>query len=310
MSERRRPSFCIVGGDGAIGCALAGALRAKGVETVSSTRRALRDHNAQFHLDLSGDLAGLRLPASDVVVLTASVTRLAECRAAPEMARHVNVDAQIMLAERALKSGAFVIFLSTAQVFDGTRPNVVPQEKPAPRSVYGRLKAAAEAELLRLGDGIAIIRLGKVIGRHLRLFETWRDDLSHGRSIDAFADLTMAPIAMAKVVAGIERTGLARASGLWHLAGREDISYVDAARHLAARLGADAALVRIASAAAAGIPAEERPPHTALAGGETEAVTKVAIGDARTELDIGLGFADWSVGQQAAGRDAKDEFGE
>ena len=66
--------------------------------------------------------------------------------------------------------------------------------------------------MLRLGGEVAVIRLSKVIGRHLPLFETWRRELLCGRTVDAFNDLRMAPISMPKVVAGIEAIGRKRAN--------------------------------------------------------------------------------------------------
>lgn len=294
MSDCSGARFCIIGGDSAIGSALGERLRARGAIVSSSTRRELVDAAKQFRLDLRSDLADFSIPECDVVVLAASMTRLAECRLNPEAARRVNFDAQIALAQQAVNRGAFVVFLSTNAVFDGTKTCVSPEEAPSPRTVYGRLKAEAEKELLRLGGEVSVVRLSKVIGRHLPLFETWRSELLRGVTIDAFGDHVMAPIAMIKVIAGIERIGLRRASGIWHLGGREDISYVEAARHLASRLRADEALVRTASAAVAGIPENERQAHTALAPGEIKAMTGIRIDSARAELDIGLGFADWS----------------
>jgi dTDP-4-dehydrorhamnose reductase len=294
MSEHERTRFCIIGGDGAIGSALEKRLRARGVAARSSTRRESVDPTTQFSLDLRGDLTDVAIPECDVIVLAATMAKLADCRADPETARRVNVDAQVNLARRAARSGAFVVFLSTSQVFDGTRSSVAPDETPAPRSLYGRLKAEAEMKLLQLDGEVAVIRLSKVIGRHLLLFESWRRELLRGKTINAFEDLVMAPIAMEKVVAGIETIGLRRLRGVWHLGGREDMNYVEAGRHLARRLGADEALVCAASAAAAGIPADERPAHTALARGELEAITGIRIENAGTELDIGLGLGDCS----------------
>ncbi len=294
MSEHERTRICIIGGDGAIGSALEKSLRARGVVARSSTRRELVDQMIQFSLDLRDDLNDVAIPECNVLILAAAMAKLADCRADPETARRVNVDAQVDLARRAITNGAFVVFLSTSQVFDGTSICMTPEEAPAPRSVYGRLKAEAEMQLLQLGGEVAVIRLSKVIGRHLVLFESWRRELLRGKTINAFEDLVMAPIAMAKVVAGIETIGLRRLRGLWHLGGREDMNYVEAGRHLARRLGADEALVCADSAAAAGIPADERPAHTALASGELEAITGIRIESAETELDIGLGLGDCS----------------
>ncbi len=189
----------------------------------------------------------------------ASITRLADCRADPLNTWRVNVEAQARIAEQALSRGAFVIFPSTTQVFDGSRAFPKPEDPCSPGTIYGQQKVEAESALLRHGNGVAVVRLGKVIGRHLKLFESWRRDLARGETINAFDDLVMAPIAMTKVVNGLATLGSKRASGIWHLCGRDDISYFDAAEHLASRLGARASLVRPTSAAEAGIPVEERP---------------------------------------------------
>ena len=290
MREPERTRFCVIGGDGAIGSALEKSLRSRGVPAVFSTRRGVVDPMTQFPIDLRGDLTEVAIPECDVLILAAAMTRLSDCRSDPEAARRVNVDAQVHLASRAARNGAFVVFLSTNQVFDGTRSHVAPEEPPSPRSSYGKLKAEAESKLLQLGGEVAVIRLTKVIGRHLPLFESWRRELLCGNVINAFEDLVMAPIAMPKVVAGIEVAGLQRMQGMWHLSGREDLSYFEAGRYLARRLNVDEALVCAASAAAAGVPEDERPAHTAMALAGIEAITGIRIENAETELDIGLGF--------------------
>ena len=270
------------------------SLSAQRIEAIASTRRQPVDRQNEFYLDLGADLPELSFSARDVVILAASMTRLAECRLEPELARRVNVDAQVLIAERAVKNGAFVVFLSTNQVFDGTKSGVGPEEPRSPRSIYGKLKAEAELKLSRLGDSVAIVRLSKVVGPHLDLFQRWRRELSRGEAIEAFEDLFLAPIAMAKVVAGVELIGFGgwAASGIWAVL--SEISYLQAGRHLACRLGADARLVVSASAAKAGIPVEERPPRVSLAPGNLETAIGVRIGDALEELDVGLGFADWA----------------
>jgi len=286
------PRFCIAGGDGAIGAALRARLQARGIETIWSSRRA--DTREAFHLDLRNPDFGTRLCAGDVVVLAAAMTSLAACREDPFAARQANVDAPLALARQARDAGAFLVFPSTNQVFDGAILDPAPDAPTTPRSIYGKLKAEAEARLVELGSGVAILRLGKAIGPHLGLFGAWRGDLSAGRPIKAFSDLIMAPIAMVKIACALERIGAARAAGFWHLSGGEEIDYASAARHVAARLGADAGLVIPALAAEAGIPDEERPPHVRLAPGDIARIVGFSGADARSELDIGLGFAAWN----------------
>jgi dTDP-4-dehydrorhamnose reductase len=287
VSDRERLRYCVIGGEGVIGAALVHDLRCGGVNVTWSTRRKPTNAKQEFFLDLA-DPCLPPLPQADVVLLTASVTRIADCRSDPLNTWRVNVEAQARIAEAALAKKAFVVFLSTTHVFDGSRAFPKPEDPCSPCSVYGQQKAEAESALLVLGNELAVVRLGKVIGRHLALFENWRRDLLRGETITAFDDLVMAPIAIAKIVTGLKELGSKRASGIWHLCGREDLSYFDAAEHLACRLGARASLVRRASAVKAGITIDERPTHSALAPGGIEEIAGVKIGDARAELDLGL----------------------
>jgi len=288
-----RTHICIVGGDSAIGRALRDHLIAQGLSPLVSSRRRTAEQNG-FFLDMEHSSVEALFRDCDVVVLVAAITRLADCRTHPGLARRVNVEAPIELAKRAFDHGATVIFLSTNQVFDGSLPSVAPENPLSPRSVYGKLKAEAENGLRALGGSLAVVRLGKVVGPNLALFETWETELAAGRTVRAFDDLKMAPIAIGKVAHGLERIASRRATGTFHLGCLEEISYADAARHLALRLGADPACVLKALAAESGIPDEERPAHVSLAPGQTVALTGFECNVARAELDVGLGFEPWA----------------
>jgi dTDP-4-dehydrorhamnose reductase len=293
----RTPRFCIIGGDGAIGVALRARLDASGIASIRSSRR--QHSRDTFHLDLRKPELGVQLREDDVVVLAAAMTNLASCREDPAAARQANVAAPVSLARQAREVGAFVVFPSTNQVFDGARIDPEPDTPVAPRSTYGKLKAEAEARLAELGPDVAILRLGKAIGPHLGLFESWRHDLLAGKPIKAFDDLVMAPIAMIKVACALERIGTLRAGGVRHLSGGTEVDYASAARHFATRIGAAENLVVPALAAEAGIPEPERPPHARLAVGDIERIIGFAGADARNELDIGLGFVAWDAKEPA-----------
>jgi dTDP-4-dehydrorhamnose reductase len=287
------PRFCIIGSDGAIGVALHARLDALGIPTIRSSRR--QHSRDALHLDLRKPDLGVRLCENDVVVLAAAMTNLASCREDPAAARQANVEAPFSLARQAREAGAFVVFPSTNQVFDGAQIDPEPDTPVAPRSTYGKLKAEAEARLAELGPDVAILRLGKAIGPHLGLFASWRCDLLAGRPIKAFGDLVMAPIAIVKVACALERIGMLRAGGVRHLSGGTEVDYASAARHFAARIGALENLVVPALAAEAGIPESERPRHARLAAGDIEKIVGFAGADARRELDIGLGFVAWDA---------------
>jgi len=59
-------------------------------------------------------------------------------------AKKVNVDASGILAKLAAQSNAYLIYISTDYVFDGTSPPYNEQSKPNPLNNYGKLKLEGE----------------------------------------------------------------------------------------------------------------------------------------------------------------------
>lgn len=254
----------VVGGDSLIGAALAAALRARGDEVTSTSRREDRQAGV-VRLDLADAeaVASVDLPRADVAFLCAAMTRIADCRAAPELARRVNAEAPAVLATRLVAAGTRVVFLSTAAVLDGSAPLMAADSPAAPRSAYGRDKADAEAAILAL-EGAAVVRFGKVVGASWGLVDDWIGKLSCGDPVSAFSDQRFAPLAVSDAVRVLLAVGDNGEGGVFQASGAADVSYAELARHLAGRIGADAALVREGSAAESGIPASEITPYASL----------------------------------------------
>ena len=254
----------VVGADGQIGRELLGRLRAAGRPAVGTSRRA---GGVALHLDLAADSRAWELPDRVAVAyLCAAVTSVDGCRRDPAGAAAVNVAGTLALADRLRDRGAHLVFLSTNLVFDGSRPHVPEDAAPAPRTAYGRQKAAAEADLLAAG-GATVVRLTKVLPPGWPLLTGWADALRREEPVSAFSDLRIAPIPLGFAAEVLVRAGAARPGGVVHVSGDEDVSYAAVARELAARLGVPAGRVREGPAAAAGVPPEAAPPHTTLAVG-------------------------------------------
>lgn len=253
----------VVGIDGSVGAALATALAADGWSVAGTSRRGRPD---ALPLDLAGGLGEAdRLPAADAVFLCAAMTRQAECRADPVRAARINRDAPVRLARAAAGGGGRLILLSTSAVFDGRVPRRPAEDAPCPLNEYGRLKAEAEAGVL--AEGGTVVRLTKILHRGLPLFRDWSERLGRKEPVEAFADLFLAPIPLDHAVDGLIRIGRSAAGGIFQLSATHDIAYAEAARHIARGLGVPEDLVRDATAAAAGIPAADRPASTSLDAG-------------------------------------------
>lgn len=249
----------IVGGDGLIGRALAAELERAGAHVVRTTRRP---EAGGLRLDLAADPQTAALPPDlDVAYLCAARSRVQDCAVDPEGTLRVNVTHTVALAARLVTAGAFVVFPSTSQVFDGSRPCRRTCEAVCPVTEYGRQKAEAEHALLALDGRVAILRLTKVIGPGMPLLWGWAQAVRRGEPVHPFSDAVMAPVPLSCGVQALHRLGGCRAAGLWQLSADRDISYEAAARHLCDRVGVGHELVRPVRAEASGTPP---PRHTTL----------------------------------------------
>ena len=257
----RRSRALVIGADGVIGRALAARLVASGWSVTGTSRRG----GAALPLDLAAENAAEAvLPDADVAYFVAAISRFADCDAAPDLARLVNVTAPIAIAGRLAARGTRVILLSTSAVFDGLEPRVPADRSVSPATVYGHLKAEAEAVFLAFGDGAAVLRLTKVLHPDMPLMRRWVETLSAGGTVSAFSDMTLAPVTLGHAVDALVRVAGDASGGIYQASARSDISYFDAVRHIARRLGVGADRVVSARAADHGIPLAQRPPFSSL----------------------------------------------
>ena len=281
--------FLIVGGDSEIAAATAFYMRERGYEVLATTRRPERAAPDRPLLDLAGPVEDWPVPAGiDAACLCAAIARLNDCANDPEGSARVNVVGITTLTDRLLARGVPVLFLSTDKVFDGSRPHVPADAPTCPASEYGRQKAAAEAALvaqMQRGAPAAILRLAKIVSPGMDLLRGWIASLGAGKPICAFHDMHMAPTPVALVAAAIERLLAEPQAGIFQLTGPRDIAYSEIALHLAAKLGADPALVEKVSAYSAGLPAGSTAPHTTLDSGGLRERFGIAVPDAWAVID-------------------------
>jgi dTDP-4-dehydrorhamnose reductase len=253
----------VVGADGQIGRALFDALAAGGAEVLGTSRRPSQP--GRIYLDLAAGPEEWLLSASVATAyLCAAVTSLQTCREDPSGSARVNVRNTVEVARALIAGGAFVVFLSTNLVFDGSVAFRGAQDPACPQTEYGRQKAAAERQLLALGDHAAVLRLTKVFAPRMPLLSGWRAALARGETIHPFSDLVLAPVPLPLVVHTLTRIASLRRPGIFQLSGSRDVTYAEAACHLAHRLGVDADLVQAVPSKQAGTILEALPAHTTL----------------------------------------------
>ena len=251
--EDARPVTLIVGSDSLIGGALMAHLQRTGERVVGTTRRREAVDESRLYLDLSKDVEGWQCPwPVAVAVVCAGVTKLDTCRRNPVVTARVNVLGVSALVKNLVARGAFVIYLSSNQVFDGSVPYRPPDHPVSPVTEYGRQKAEAERQISQWGDSVAIVRFTKVLGPTIPLFSEWSEALRKGEIIQPFSDMYMAPVPLSCAVSVLRFVADLRLPGILQVSGNRDVSYAEAA-HLGARiLGVDTSLVQPVEASQSG----------------------------------------------------------
>ena len=204
------------------------------------------DHATLDVADRDAVLQAITSVAPDVVVHAGAWTAVDACEGDPDRAFRVNALGTRHVAEGARRVCAWVCYLSTDYVFDGTkRDPYVEWDAPNPVSVYGRSKLGGEWEVEAAGAGATIVRTSWVCGLHgsnmvktiLRLAGeheklAFVDDQ---RGQPSFAD-DLAPV--------IRRLAVERRPGIFHLTNQGAVSWFEFARAVFEVAGLDPGRVR------------------------------------------------------------------
>lgn len=259
------PKHLVIGVNGTIGSALYARLRSNGEVVRGTTQRpqAVQGSDVTYLNLLEPSSWRYETPVS-VAYFCAGVCRMAKCEEDPVGTAKINIDATLALAERLAKQGAFIIYLSTNQVFSGEEAYANTYDQYAPQNEYGRQKSIIEAKLTAHCPALAIVRLTKVMEPKFSLVQGWIEQLTTQQSVRAFKDMMLAPVSLRQVVDILIKIGEKKLPGVYHVSGDKDISYYDLACHLANSLGVPTSLVEAADAMQSGMQKTFLPKFTTM----------------------------------------------
>jgi dTDP-4-dehydrorhamnose reductase len=239
-------SWLVTGARGQLGRDLLEVLAAGGADDVTAVGRA--------ELDLTDEpavretarrwLAGLPAGGRGVVLNAAAYTAVDAAETDEDAARRVNAEAPGWLAEElAAHGGARLLHVSTDYVFDGTADRPYPVDAPpAPRTAYGRTKAAGERAVAAAGGDATVVRTSWVYARHGSNFVRTMARLAAGgdpvRVVDdqVGSPTWSADLAAALVAAGRREQPL---RPVLHYSNAGEVSWFGFARAVFAALGED-----------------------------------------------------------------------
>ena len=210
-----------------------------------------------LRLDLPcDDITSPHMPACiadyhpDLVVHAAAFTNVDGCEQDPDQAYRVNAVGTQNVALGAQQAGAALVYVSTNEVFDGSRREPYREwDRPDPISIYARTKAAGEQIVRDLLSRFYIVRLAWLFGPGGRNFVTKilagvEKQGSLRVAVDEFGNPTYAPD-LADAIYRLAATGH---YGIYHLTNSGFCSRHELAREILRLAGlADVAVTPIMS---------------------------------------------------------------
>jgi len=240
QGSRSVPPLLIAGRTGTLGRALARACEFRNIAYVLAGRTEM---NLDDEASIAGTLDRLRPWA---VINAAGWVRVDEAEHEPQACLRANADGAVLLARLAAERDVPTASISSDLVFDGkAKRTYVERAPPSPLSVYGRSKAAMEAEIARLSGTHLVVRTAAFFSPHdpynfaMHVVRT----LSQGDRFAAANDAVVSPTFVPDLCSALLDLVIDGADGIWHLSNGEALSWAEFARRLAGRLDLDAALI-------------------------------------------------------------------
>jgi dTDP-4-dehydrorhamnose reductase len=292
MTGPDRPTaWLVTGARGQLGGDLLAVLAGRPGDPVTALGRAELDLTDERRVRevVRGWLDGVR-GARPVVLNAAAYTAVDAAETDEDTALLVNGRAPGWLAEELAGRGRLV-HVSTDYVFDGEADQPYPVDAPvAPRSAYGRTKAAGERAVAAAGGDATVVRTAWVYGRHGGNFvRTMAGRALDGAPVSVVDDQVGSPTWAADLAAGLVALG-ARPEPVPPVLHRTDagaVSWYGLARAVYEEVGADPALVAPTTTAAFPRPAP-RPAWSVLDGSAWLAAGLPAPRPWRTALHLAL----------------------
>ena len=158
----------------------------------------------------------------------AGQTSISKYEEYPLESNFLNIDRTIDFLNKAVEAKIRIIFLSSVAVFPGEKPFYSIKEPPNPTTKYGEAKLLIEKHITdNYSDSCSIIRLTKVISEVTPFIFNWKKSAEEKKSIEAFNDKYISPLSISTLVKVIEYMVTNDAFGLFHLGGKDNLTYFE-----------------------------------------------------------------------------------
>jgi len=176
-----------------------------------------------------------------------------------------NVEGTVTMLLNAEEQKSFFVFVSTDFVFNGEKEVYREEDERDPVNFYGKTKVEAEDAVKEYEHGWAIARPVLVYGKPQKsrsnILSIVKEKLEKGEEYGVVNDQFRTPTFVEDLASGIILIIEKRATGIFHLSGKDKLSPYEMALKTAMHFGLDKTLIKKVSAETFTQPAK-RPPQT------------------------------------------------
>ncbi len=191
----------------------------------------------------------------DILIHAAGITSVETCEREQELARHVNINLAVNIANVCKSAEIKLVHISTDHLFSG-RDSLVDEEYPVdPINFYGKTKAEAEARVLDINPDSLVVRTnfygwGTAYRRSFSdlIIDVLRQN-KHHEKLTLFHDVFYTPILAESAILAIHEMIDHKACGIYHLVGDDRISKYEFGLLVAEEFNLDKAKINIGSLA-------------------------------------------------------------
>ena len=259
----------ITGSNGLLGQKLVYLLKTKSnIECIATARGANRINDKDGYvfetLDLTNKenvISTINKHHPDCIIHTAAMTNVDECELNPEQCHLNNITATSNIVEACKNYNPHLIYISTDFVFDGESGPYTEEDVPNPLSIYAKSKLEAEKIISESGHSFSILRTMIVYGitddvQRSNIILWTKNSLEQGKDIRVINDQFRGPTLAEDLAIACYEAATRRATGIYHVSGREVISIIDIAYKVADYFGLDKKYIHPVSTAELNQPAK------------------------------------------------------
>lgn len=169
----------------------------------------------------------------DLIIHCAAATDVEWCEKNPELAKTINEDTTVFLAERASEIEAKFVFTSTDNVFDGKSSNYSEADASGPLNSYAAGKIRTEQLVAQVNPDALIIRsyfYGYSPAGTRSLLEWVLIRATKANKVPGFTDSYFSPISVHDFAEALDAAICANTSSLLHMGSSDSISKYEFAR--------------------------------------------------------------------------------